>query len=786
MRTALFLSLFLSLLSFGQSTAQRDSPVFREEVLKKMDRTIASAIKRKRLPGGVLWLEHGGQVYRKPSGHRSTVPKSEVMTLDTIFDAASLTKVIATLPSVMKLIEEGKIGLEDKVTNYLPELTGDRNKSAITIRHLLTHTSGLIAGIRRGYQWQGYEHGIMLATSESSSDSAGKYYRYSDLNFILLGEIVGRVSKQRLDRFAATHVFEPLKMTDTGFLPAPGLQARIAPTTRMDDGTVLRGLVHDPTSRAMGGVAGHAGLFTTAHDLARYAHMLLNGGELEGVRILQPESVKLMRTVQSPEFITARRALGFDIDSPYAGPRGNTFPLGSFGHTGWTGTSLWIDPFSKTLLIFLSNRNHPSGGNVVSLRHQLGTLAADAIDYNFGKVPGALKTLSDEERSAAAQKLISPRGNVLNGIDVLARNNFAELKGLKVGLITNQTGLSRDRKSTIDLLHGSKEVQLLSLFGPEHGIRGTLDGKVADGVDRKTGLKIHSLYAGVDRRKPKRGHLDPLDALVFDMQDIGCRFFTYISTMGLAMEAAEEAGLKFVVLDRVNPIGGVKVGGPLVVGESTFVAFHDLPVRHGMTVGEIAKLFQSELYPKLELTVVPLRNWKRALRFDQTGLPWVKPSPNMPNLTAATLYPGLGLLEFTNLSVGRGTKLPFELVGAPYIVAEELATRLAAAKLPGLQFIPVRFTPEASKFKDEQCGGVRVLLKDPATCPSVELGLLLAQALRSLYPHDWNTQGLNTLLRHPNTAGAIIEGLSRESILREWRADLARFAQRREKHLLYR
>ncbi len=786
MRTALLLPLSLFLLSPGQSTGQKDSPVFRAEVLKKMDRAIASSIKRKRLPGGVLWLEHGGQVYKKSYGNRSTVPKSEAMTLDTIFDAASLTKVIATLPSVMKLIEEGKIGLEDKVIKYLPELTGDRNKSAITIRHLLTHTSGLLAGIRRGYQWQGYEHGIMLATSEASSDSGGKYYRYSDLNFILLGEIVGRVSKQRVDRFAATHVFEPLKMTDTTFLPAPGLQARIAPTTRMEDGTILRGLVHDPTSRAMGGVTGHAGLFTTAHDLARYAHMLLNGGELEGVRILQPESVKLMRTVQSPEFITARRALGFDIDSPYAGPRGNTFPLGSFGHTGWTGTSLWIDPFSKTFVIFLSNRNHPSGGNVVSLRHQLGTLAAESIIHNFVKVPGALKKLSDEERSEADRKLIPPRGNVLNGIDVLALNNFAELKGLKVGLITNQTGLSRDRQSTIDLLHGSDEVQLLSLFGPEHGIRGTFDGKVADGIDKKTGLPIHSLYAGVDRRKPKREHLDPLDALVFDMQDIGCRFFTYISTMGLAMEATEEAGLKFVVLDRVNPIGGVNVSGPLVVGESTFVAFHDLPLRHGMTVGEIAKLFQSERYPKLELTVVPLRNWKRSLRFDQSGLPWLKPSPNMPNLTAATLYPGLGLLEFTNLSVGRGTKLPFELVGAPYIRAAELAKCLTAAKLPGLQFIPVRFTPEASKFKDEECGGVRILLKDPTTCPSVELGLVLAQALRSLYPHDWNTQGLNTLLRHPITAGAIIEGLSRESVLREWKADLTRFAPRREKHLLYR
>ena len=785
MRTPLPALLILVLPLVGSSAVQSAGEVFKAEVLKKMDGAVASAIKRKRLPGGVLWLERKGEVYQKAYGKRSTVPRSESMTLNTIFDAASLTKVVATTPCVLKLIEDGRIGLEDRVTRYLPELIGDDNKSAITIRHLMTHTSGLMAGVRRGYQWQGYARGIALATSESSSNVAGKYYRYSDINFILLGEIVQRVTKESLSQFAATQVFQPLKMTDTGFLPAATFRPRIAPTTRMEDGSVLRGTVHDPTSRAMGGVAGHAGLFTTAHDLARYARMILNGGELEGVRILKRETVNLMRSVQSPKYITARRGLGFDLDSPYAGPRGNKFPLGSFGHSGWTGTSLWIDPFSKTIVIFLSNRNHPGGGSVISLRHQLGTLAAEAIDYDFSSVPGSLKKLTKNDRNAAAKKLVPPRGEVLNGIDVLVASKFAALKGLKVGLITNQTGLSRDGKTTIDLLHAAKEVQLEALFGPEHGIRGTLDRFVEDGVDKKTGLKIHSLFAGIDRRKPKREHLEGLDAFVFEMQDIGCRFFTYISTMGFAMEAAEEAGVKFVVLDRVNPIGGLKVGGPLLVGEGTFVAFHEIPVQHGMTIGEIAKLYQSERYPNLDLTVVPLRNWKRSLRFDQTGLRWVKPSPNMPNLTAATLYPGLGLLEFTNLSVGRGTKLAFELVGAPYINPDQLAQRLTAAKLPGLQFIPVRFTPEASKFKDEECGGVRILLKNPTLCPSVELGLVLAQTLRSLYPAEWETQKLNILLRHPSTAGAIVEELPRDMILQEWRDDLARFAPRRKKHLLY-
>ena len=776
---------FLVLSMPGQTTAPPDSSVLRSEILRKMDRAVLSSIKGKRLPGGVLWLERQEEVYRKAYGKRVTVAASEAMTVDTIFDAASLTKVVATTPCILKLIEENKLNLEDKVSRFLPELTGDPNKSAVTIRHLLTHTSGLLPGIRRGYDWQGHAAGIALATSEASFGHAGCDYRYSDINFILLGEILERITMQPLSLYAQESVFGPLGMTDTGFRPANEKLARIAPTTRMEDGSVLRGVVHDPTARAMGGEAGHAGLFTTAHDLARYTRMILNHGELDGSRILRPETVKLMQTVQSPEFITARRGLGFDIDSPYAGPRGKIFPRGSFGHSGWTGTSLWIDPFSRTSIIFLSNRNHPSGGNVLNLRYRLGTLAAQATGFDFKKVTGALPDLSEKDREKALDRLQRPAGNVLNGIDVLVAEKFGALKDLRVGLITNPSGMSRDRRTTIDLLHAAKEVNLVSLFGPEHGIRGSRDGKVEDGVDDKTGLPVRSLYAGKDRRKPMKEHLAEVDALVFDMQDIGCRFYTYISTMGLAMEAAEEAGIKFIVLDRINPIGGSKVAGPLRDGESKFVAFHEIPVQHGMTTGEIAKLYQSERFPQLDLKVVPLRHWKRSMRFDETGLPWVQPSPNMPNLTAATLYPGLGLLEFTNLSVGRGTNLPFEIVGAPYIVPEDLADQLTTVELPGLQFIPIRFTPETSMFEGEECGGVRILLKNPAKCPSVELGLAMAQALRQLYLTNWKTGKLNTLLCHPATEHAILNQLPHASIIAKWQQDLDAFADRRRKHLLY-
>ncbi|MBB06696.1 MAG: hypothetical protein CMN03_00310 [Roseibacillus sp.] len=785
MRLLRFLFVLGLLLQEVSSRPPDPSASFRPEILRAMDQAVLKAVGSKKLPGGVLWLEHKGGIYRKAYGKRATVPADEAMTLDTIFDAASLTKVVATTPCILRLVEQERLSLEDKACKFLPELTGDPNKATITIRHLLTHTSGLLPGIRRGYEWLGYDAGIALATSEASSGHSGYDYRYSDINFILLGEIIRRLTGKPLSVFSHESIFEPLKMLDTSFGPAPAQAARIAPTTRMEDESILRGTVHDPTARAMGGEAGHAGLFTTAHDLARYSRMILNGGELDGTRVLQTETVELMSTVQTPETIVARRGLGFDIDSPYAGPRGETFPRGSFGHSGWTGTSLWIDPFSRTTVIFLSNRNHPSGGNVLALRHRLGTLAAEATGFDFTKVTGALSELTREEKEHAQETVQRPVGKVLSGIDVLAAGDFALLKGLKVGLITNPTGLDRERRTTIDLLHATEQLKLVSLFGPEHGIRGSRDGNVGDGVDDKTGLPVHSLYAGKDRRKPSPEHLADIDALVFDMQDIGCRFYTYLSTMGLAMEAAEEAGLRFFVLDRVNPIGGLKVAGPLRDGERKFVAFHEIPVQHGMTAGEIAGLYQSELFPELDLTVVPLRHWKRSMRFDETGLPWVKPSPNMPNLAAATLYPGIGLLEFTNISVGRGTSVPFEIAGAPYIQAEDLANELTSRDLPGLQFVPIRFTPESSIFKGEECGGVRVLLKDPSQLTPLRLGLSIAQSLRKLYPAQWETKKLNTLLCHPPTEQAILDQKPTESIIAEWKKDLEAFEDRRRKHLLY-
>jgi uncharacterized protein YbbC (DUF1343 family)/CubicO group peptidase (beta-lactamase class C family) len=751
--------------------------------LAEMDTTIEQAIAKKRCPGGVLWLEHRGDSYHKAYGKRVLVPAEEEMTEDTIFDAASLTKVIACTPAVMLLVQRGMLNPEEHVQNYIPEFTGG-GKEAITVRQLLTHTSGLRGDIETRTDWQGQAGAIRKACQENLMSEPGTEFRYSDINFFLLGEIVQRVSSMPLEEFVRREIFEPLKMKDTRYLPLAADLARVAPT-EVVNGKPYRGVVHDPTARKMGGVAGHAGLFTTATDLARYCRMLLNDGQLDGVRLFEPKTVEFMTSVQTPETLSVRRGFGWDIDSGYSGPRGKAFPLGSYGHTGWTGTSLWVDPFSQTFVIFLSNRNHPNEqGNVGELRARLGTLAAEAVaDYNFAFVPGALpsrKQPTEEPRRDQAQ---AARQNVtLNGIDVLVKQEFAPLKGLRLGLVTNHTGHDRQRNPTIDLLKQAPGVDLRALFSPEHGLRGLKDEPVDDTVDEGTGLPVYSLYGSA--LKPKPEQLKDLDALVFDIQDVGCRFYTYTATMALAMEAAAEAGKKYFVLDRVNPINGTSVEGPVLEGESTFVAWHRVPLRYGMTIGELARMFKAERHCKADLTVIPLENWSRDLWFDQTGLPWSNPSPNIRNLMEAILYPGVGLLE-SAISVGRGTDTPFEVVGAPYVDELKVAASMNETGLPGVRFVPTQFTPTYSTHQGTLCRGVFILVTDREVCKVVDVGIELARTLYRLYPKDFPLAKLDHLLRHAET----LEALKADKALKEthdgWQGELEEFRRVRAKYLMY-
>jgi uncharacterized protein YbbC (DUF1343 family)/CubicO group peptidase (beta-lactamase class C family) len=772
---------------------------FFEDKLKEIDATVSLAISDGHCPGGVLWLERNGAAYHKAFGSRAIEPAREPMSEDTLFDAASLTKVVATTPAIMKLIEAGKLDLAVPVSRYIPDFTGG-GKEAVTIRHLMTHTSGLRPGLPLATPWDGGARAIELACAETLTTPPGSTFRYSDINFILLGEVVHRVSGQTLDLFCRQEIFGPLKMNDTQFLPPASLRARIAPTERLKASTngtnggsaanatapeILRGVVHDPTSRRMGGVAGHAGLFTTAADLARYSRMMLGRGELEGVRLFKPETVALMTSVQTADSVPARRGLGWDIDSAYAGPRGEWLPIGSYGHTGWTGGSLWIDPFSQTFIIFLSNRNHPTeAGNVIPLRRTIGTLTAEAVrGFNYLHVPGALAAKPQSAVGSRSASRESANRNVLCGVDVLARDKFAALRGLKIGLVTNQTGVDRRRRATIDLLQKADGVQLVALFSPEHGIRGVLDEKVGDSRDEQSGLPIYSLYG--EKRAPTPEQLAQLDALVFDIQDVGCRFYTYISTLGECIVAAAQAGKKIIVLDRPNPITGVRVEGPMLKAQRSFTAWHELPLRHGMTVGELARLFVMERAPTADLKVIACEGWERAMWFDETSVPWTNPSPNMRSLQAALLYPGVGLLEFCNVSVGRGTDRPFEIFGAPYIDDARLAAAIAKANLPGLRVIPVRFTPNASVFKGQECKGVQFILTDRQSFAPVDLGIVLATTLNALYPRDLKIEKLARLLADPATLEAIRAGKSLTEIKALWAADRERFATLRERCLLY-
>jgi CubicO group peptidase (beta-lactamase class C family) len=562
-----------------------------------IDRLVEEAIAAGQTPGAVVLVGRGDEIlFEKAYGQRAVVPSPEPMTLDTIFDLASLTKVVATTTAVMQLIEEGRIRLNDTVSSFIPEFKR-YGKDRITIRHLLTHVSGLRPDVDL-HPWKGYDTAIELAIDEVPVARPGERFIYSDINFFVLGHIVSRVSGLPLDKYVRQKIFEPLGMPDTEFNPPASKRARIAPTERcaIDAGypcntpgaPVLRGVVHDPTSRRMGGVAGHAGLFGTARDLARFAQMLTNGGALGSTRILSAPSVVKMTTPATPPGMAAVRGLGWDIDTSYSSNRGELFPIGSFGHTGFTGTSIWIDPVSKLFVIFLSNRVHPDGkGDVTPLRGKVATAAVAAALRDDAGAMTRDRRMTGTDFTVAGQAADSGSRNasVLPGIDVLAQDGFAPLRGRRVALLTNHTGLTADARSTIDVLHGAKEVQLVALFSPEHGIRGTLDQEnVSSSRDEKTGLPIHSLYG--ETRRPTDAMLAGVDVIAVDLQDIGARFYTYMTTLAYVLEEAAKRKLPVVVLDRPNPINGWQIEGPAVdEGLESFIAyFREMPIRHGMTL----------------------------------------------------------------------------------------------------------------------------------------------------------------------------------------------------------
>jgi len=745
--------------------------------LEEAGKALKKAVRDGGLAGGVVAAGRRGEVLLlEAAGWRRLVPSPLPTLPNTVFDLASLTKPVVTATLASQLVEAGELKLDYPVKAYLPAFRGDGRDEA-TVRDLLTHSSGVPA-------WKNYlaDPPTGAAGRQERLEAVvadicrlplvarpGEQFVYSDLGFILLGAVIEGLLGKPLDQAAVERIFVPAAMGGACFNP-PALLWEACAATEVVEGRVLQGVVHDENARYLGGVAGHAGLFATAEDLGRYCAMMLHGGMGVAGRVLWPGTVAAMTTTQS-RHPDQRRGLGWDLDSKYAIQiRGDVFPARGFGHSGFTGTSLWVDPPSGAWVVLLTNQVHPSRGDkevIGALRREVANAVARAI---IRRTPRGRKT--------------APAGGVATGFEVERGRGWPTLRDKRIGLLTNHSAIDSRRRHLADVLAAWAGVDLVRLFAPEHGLRGELDEPFGDGVDAATGLQVLSLYGA--RQAPAADDLADLDAIVFDIQDAGVRFYTYTATLALAMKAAAEANVEVVVLDRPSLLRPDIVDGPLLDRPFASLAeYHPLPVVHGLTAGELARYANQEYRIGARLTVVACENYRRDMWFDETGLPWVNPSPNLRSPTAAILYPALGMLERCNLSVGRGTGEPFEVFGAPWMDGAELARTLNAWGLAGLSFEPVRFTPAEREFRGQDCSGCRVLLLDREAYQPVATGLRIAAAIEQLWPNKLNIQAVSGLLGDRQAVERLAEGVAVEEVMKRWQAPLADYLARRQAYLLY-
>ncbi|HXO37584.1 MAG TPA: exo-beta-N-acetylmuramidase NamZ domain-containing protein [Candidatus Acidoferrum sp.] len=755
-----------------------------------IDLLVQEQVNDQAITGAVLLVGHGGRiVHQKAFGLRATSPRTEAMTLDTIFDLASLTKVVATTPSVMRLIQYGQIRLDEPVAHYIPDF-GTNGKDAVTVRQLLTHYSGLRPDVDLNPPWVGRDAAFRLAHEEKLQAPQGSIFIYSDTNFIVLGELVQRLSGMTLDQYAAVHIFQPLGMKHTRFLPPPEWKSKIAETFAPDRKQILRGVVHDPRADRMGGVAGHAGLFGTAGDLALYAQALISRKS-----ILDGDIIDKMTTPQQPPNATEVRGLGWDIDSSFSSNRGSLLPVGSFGHTGYTGTSMWVDPYTNTYVILLTNSVLPrQGPAIISLRSRVATAVAALLhlDVTSPDRERQLAITGYNEAASASRRLAARNGHVLTGIDVLEQDNFASLKQDKtqmtIGLLTNNTGVDGQGKRTIDVLANAPGIKLAAVFAPEHGIFGAQDDlKVEKTTDSVTGVPVYSMYGGTDAKKrPPLDVLKTLDAVVFDIQDAGARFYTYPATLGYLLEAAAQTNTEVIVLDRPDPVNGSFVQGNMSQAEfESFTSYHPTPIRFGMTLGELAQMYNVERKIGARLRVIPMQGWLRGDWFDSTGIVWINTSPNLRSVNEAELYTGVALVEGTNVSVGRGTDTPFEVMGAPWIDPRAYSDYMNARLIPGVRFVPVTFTPVSGPYQNQLCKGVNIIVTDRTVLDAPEMGIELAAALKKLYPDNWKMEHMISALSNQQVFDQLAAGDDPRSIAQGWQDDLNKFKELRQKYLLY-
>ena len=680
---------------------------------------LVRAVEETRNPGAAAYVGNlEGTLFRRATGMRQLEPSQHPASPDTVYDLASLTKTVATTTAVLLLQDDGELDIDAPLTEFLPI----DMYAGVTLRHLLTHTAGLVAGSPYYREVSSTAEMIERFAARSLDWPPGSRRRYSDVGFILLGHVVELVAKDSLDAFCKERIFEPLGMTSTAFNPSEELTARAAATERCNwRGRVMVGEVHDENAYAVGGVSGHAGLFSTVDDLARYCRGLLRG------ELLREETIEeMIRPGQIPSY--PWQGLGWRIAPWESETQGYLPSRRAFGHAGWTGTSLWVDRDAGLFAALLGNTCHPS-------RNNRQNRAFRGIFH-----------------AALAKSLYPARSAVHSGLDRLLRDEFAPLKNRRFALLTNHAAVDALGRHIIDVLRLDPGLELKRLFSPEHGIRG--HAEAGEDVPSEGGpIPVTSLYG--DRKEPSAEELDEIDLFVVDLQDIGSRYYTYMATMKDCMAACAAKGVPVLVLDRPNPIGGEVLEGPIATRTDSPVSCAAIPVRHGMTMGELALYFaEHELdAPRPSVQVYPLDNWRRDLYFDDLSYPWLPPSPNIPTPETALFYVGTCLFEGVNLNEGRGTDTPFHVFGAPWLDPVAVLRDIEPEESRGCVLEPVTYTPVSMpgrashpEYQDEECRGIRIRMTNRSEMRPFTMVLALIQAIRAHHPSQFEWKPMFNLL----------------------------------------
>ena len=714
---------------------------------------LASAVKSTQNPGAVAYVgDMEKALFWEAFGLRQRVPVTRSASVDTIYDLASLTKVIATTTATLLLHQDGLIDLDAPITEYLPI----PEFGTLTCRHLLTHTSGLAAGRPYYKQASTVTEMIQLYAEDGLDWTPGTRRRYSDAGFMILGRIVEFVARDRLDAFCTARIFKPLEMAHTCFNPPADWAEGCAATEQCAwRKKLIQGVVHDENAYAVGGIAGHAGLFSNAKDLATFCRALL-GGKLLTKGTLD----RMTRIGQVPCY--PWQGLGWWLDPWATGTDGYLFSRAAFGHSGWTGTCLWMDRESGRFAILLGNTCHPS-------RSQRNN-------------PEFRRTFFD----GVAKAFWPDKVTTHTGLDRIMREDFQPLRGRRVALLTHHAAVDQMGRHALDVFALAPDVKLHVIFSPEHGLRG--EAEAGASVPSENGpAPVVSLMG--DRTAPSDDELAEIDYFVVDLQDVGARYYTYAATMKACLQACRRAGKPVIVLDRPNPTGGIILEGPIAEDEASPVCWGRVPVRHALTMGELAVFFAKQLgtTKRFSVAVHTLDNWRRDRLFTDCSLPWVAPSPNIPTPETTLAYVGMCLFEGTNLNEGRGSETPFMVIGAPWLDPPRIIEHLQPDDCRGCRLEPVRYTPRsisgkasAPRFRDETCEGIRIHLTDPRGTRSFRLAVALIIAIRRAHPRrfQWQTnEWFDALAGTPRLRERIEQGDEAHDILRALEPELELFAK---------